>query len=88
MLMHGYLIHVYLPSGWNYDPAYLIPCQVRDFSFYPDTGLVCKIMYDDFGLSFLPATFFDTFSMALSDVMSLGPSGIVVSDEAKYRERR
>jgi hypothetical protein len=62
--------------------------QVRDFSFYPDTGLVSKVMYDDFGLSFLPATFFDTFSIALSDVLSLGPTGIVVSDEAKYRERR
>ena len=62
--------------------------QVRDFSFNPDTGALSKVMYDDFGLSFLPASFFDTFSMAMADVVAIGPSGVIVVDEAKYRERR
>ena len=79
--------------NWTQDglsPTHLPPPfgQVRDFSFSPDTGLLTKIMYDDFGLTFLPATFFDTYSISISDVVALGPSGVIVGDEAKYRERR
>ncbi|KAG1680960.1 hypothetical protein FOA52_009919 [Chlamydomonas sp. UWO 241] len=62
--------------------------KVRDFAFSPDTGAVAKIVYDDFGLSFLPVTFFDTFSISMGDVLSVGMGGVVVSEEAKYRERK
>lgn len=46
------------------------------------------MVYDDFGLSFLPVSFFDTYSLAMSDVLTVGPGGVIVPDEAKYRERR
>mmetsp|Transcript_11824 Transcript_11824/g.32279 ORF Transcript_11824/g.32279 Transcript_11824/m.32279 type:complete len:696 (+) Transcript_11824:48-2135(+) len=62
--------------------------KVRDFSFSPDTGAISRIIYDDFGLSFLPVAFFDTYSIPMSDVIGVGPSGLIVLDEAKYRERR
>lgn len=103
--------------------------QVRDFSFSPDTGAISRIIYDDFGLGFLPVraraiarshpaccglarpgmcrartlaqrthacaprralqvAFFDTYSVPMSDTLSVGPAGITVLDEAKYRERR
>ncbi|KAF5831216.1 hypothetical protein DUNSADRAFT_13453 [Dunaliella salina] len=62
--------------------------KVRDFSFSPDTGAISRIIYDDFGLSFLPVAFFDTYSIPMSDVIGVGPSGLTVLDEAKYRERR
>lgn len=62
--------------------------QVRDFAFSPDTGAVAKIVYDDFGLTFLPVTFFDTFSVGMADVLSVSLGSIIVSEEAKYRERK
>eukprot|EP00798_Chlamydomonas_sp_ICE-L_P023096 gene23096-30293_t len=62
--------------------------KVRDFSFSPDTGTISRIVYDDFGLSFLPVNFFDTFSVNLSKVLSFGPGGIIVTDESKYSEQR
>jgi len=40
---------------------------VRDFSFSPDTGAISRIIYDDFGLSFLPVAFFDTYSIPMSE---------------------
>lgn len=62
--------------------------QVRDVLFSPDNGSINRITYDDFGLSFLPVTFFDTFSLPMSEVLSVGIGGVVVPDEAKFRERR
>lgn len=61
---------------------------MRDVSFSPDNGAINRVVYDDFGLSFLPVSFFDTFSLSMADVLSLGPGGVIVPDEAKYRERR
>jgi len=52
--------------------------QVRDFSFSPDTGAISRIIYDDFGLGFLPVSFFDTYSIPMSDVMGVGPAGMTV----------
>eukprot|EP00197_Chlamydomonas_leiostraca_P003896 CAMPEP_0202868690 /NCGR_PEP_ID=MMETSP1391-20130828/11016_1 /ASSEMBLY_ACC=CAM_ASM_000867 /TAXON_ID=1034604 /ORGANISM="Chlamydomonas leiostraca, Strain SAG 11-49" /LENGTH=527 /DNA_ID=CAMNT_0049548889 /DNA_START=201 /DNA_END=1784 /DNA_ORIENTATION=- len=62
--------------------------KVRDCSFSPDSGAISRVVYDDFGLSFLPVSFFDTFSLSMSDVLNIGPGGLIVPDEAKYRERR
>lgn len=62
--------------------------KIRDFTFSPDNGALAKLTYDDYGLPFLPAAFFDTFSVSMGDVLGIGPGGIIVSDEAKYRERR
>ncbi len=45
-------------------------------------------MYDDFGLSFLPVSFFDTYSLPVTDVLAMGVGGVIVADEARYRERR
>lgn len=66
----------------------LLAPQVRDFTFSPDTGSIARIVYDDFGLSFLPVAFFDTYSLGMSDVISLGVGGLIVAEEARYRERR
>jgi len=41
--------------------------QVRDFSFSPDTGAISRVIYDDFGLSFLPVAFFDTYSIPMGE---------------------
>eukprot|EP00798_Chlamydomonas_sp_ICE-L_P007728 gene7729-900_t len=57
--------------------------KLRDFSFSPDSGTISSIVYDDFGLSFLPVNFFDTFSLPLSNVLSFSPFGIVVTQESK-----
>lgn len=65
-----------------------VALQVRDFSFSPDTGAVDRIIFDDFGLSFLPVSFFDTFSFPMNEVLSVGPGGIIVNDEIFYRKRR
>lgn len=62
--------------------------QVRDFSFSPDNGALAKVTYDDFGLSFLPVNFFDTYSISMGDVLAIGPVAVTVMDEAKYRERK
>mmetsp|Transcript_5540 Transcript_5540/g.9626 ORF Transcript_5540/g.9626 Transcript_5540/m.9626 type:complete len:599 (-) Transcript_5540:1232-3028(-) len=62
--------------------------KVRDFSFSPDNGAISRVVYDDFGLSFLPVSFFDTYSLPMADVVSMGVGGLVVSEEARYRERR
>jgi hypothetical protein len=62
--------------------------QVRDFSFSPDTGALTRITYDDFGLPFLPLSFFDTFSLPLTDVVNIGVGGLIVEDSSRYSERR
>ncbi|KAJ9516183.1 hypothetical protein QJQ45_024611 [Haematococcus lacustris] len=62
--------------------------KVRDFSFSPDNGALARIIYDDFGLAFLPSAFFDTFSLTIGDVVNVGVGGLVVSDQARYNEQR
>lgn len=57
--------------------------QVRDFSFSPDNGAISRIIYDDFGLDFLPVNFFDCYSISAQDVLSIGRSEVVVYDEAR-----
>lgn len=43
--------------------------QVRDYTFSPDDGAISRVVYDDFGLSFLPVSFFDTYSLPMADVV-------------------
>jgi hypothetical protein len=62
--------------------------QVRDLSFSPDSGSIARITYDEFGLPFLPISFFDCYSVAMQDVLSIGRSDLIVYDDAKYRERK
>lgn len=62
--------------------------QVRDLSFSPDSGVISRITYDEFGLPFLPISFFDCYSVAIQDVLSIGRSDLIVYDDAKYRERK
>ncbi len=62
--------------------------QVRDFTFSPDNGAIARIVYDDFGLGFLPVSFFDTYSLPSADVLNVGVGGMIVPEEARYRERR
>lgn len=62
--------------------------QVRDLSFSPDSGAIARITYDEFGLPFLPISFFDCYSVAMQDVLSIGRSDLIVYDDAKYRERK
>lgn len=62
--------------------------QVRDLSFSPDSGAIRRITYDEFGLPFLPISFFDCFSVAMQDVISIGRGELLVYDDAKYRERK
>lgn len=62
--------------------------QVRDLAFSPDSGAISRITYDEFGLPFLPLSFFDCYSVAMQDVLSIGRSDLIVFDDAKYRERK
>jgi hypothetical protein len=62
--------------------------QVRDLSFSPDSGAIRRITYDEFGLPFLPISFFDCYSVAMPDVISIGRGELLVYDDAKYRERK
>ncbi|KAF6259304.1 hypothetical protein COO60DRAFT_1294920 [Scenedesmus sp. NREL 46B-D3] len=62
--------------------------KVRDLSFSPDSGSIARITYDEFGLPFLPISFFDCYSVAMQDVLSIGRSDLIVYDDAKYRERK
>jgi hypothetical protein len=61
---------------------------VRDLSFSPDSGAIRRITYDEFGLPFLPISFFDCYSVAMPDVISIGRGELLVYDDAKYRERK
>lgn len=63
------------------------PLQVRDLSFSPDTGAVARFTYDEFGLPTLPLSFFDCYSVAVEDVLSIGRGEVLVYDDAKYRCR-
>jgi hypothetical protein len=49
---------------------------------------VRRVTYDEFGLPFLPLSFFDCYSVAMADVLSIGRSELLVYDDAKYRERK
>jgi hypothetical protein len=60
---------------------------VRDLSFSPDTGAVARFTYDEFGLPTLPLSFFDCYSVAVEDVLSIGRGEVLVYDDAKYRCR-
>lgn len=61
---------------------------MRDLSFSPDSGAIRRITYDEFGLPFLPISFFDCYSISMADVISIGRGELLVFDDAKYRERR
>eukprot|EP00879_Flechtneria_rotunda_P012971 GHRR01013544.1.p1 GENE.GHRR01013544.1~~GHRR01013544.1.p1 ORF type:complete len:368 (+),score=104.75 GHRR01013544.1:207-1310(+) len=62
--------------------------KARDLSFSPDSGAISRVTYDEFGLPFLPISFFDCYSVGMQDVLSIGRSDIIVYDDAKYRERK
>lgn len=57
--------------------------QVRDFVFSPDRGSLTSIIYDDFGLSFLPVNFFDLYAFAMGDILSISREAVIVRDEAR-----
>lgn len=69
-------------------PSCLLHAQVRDVTFSPDSGGVARLTYDEFGLPFLPLSFFDAYSVGLAEVLSIGRGEVLLYDDARYRERR
>ncbi|MEW5320525.1 MAG: hypothetical protein WDW38_011592 [Sanguina aurantia] len=59
--------------------------KVRDFRFSPDNGAIASIIYDDFGKSWVPISFFDCYAISSDCIEAMGPLGIVVSQEARSR---
>lgn len=87
----GHHPHFALAGVPHHFPLLHVPCcavQVRDLSFSPDSGAIRRITYDEFGLPFLPISFFDCYSVAMPDVISIGRGELLVYDDAKYRERK
>ncbi|GLC58017.1 hypothetical protein PLESTB_001309000 [Pleodorina starrii] len=63
--------------------------KVRDMSFSRDTGTISKIEFDDFGLRFLRADFFDRFSVP-ADAIRQCAYGVVslAADNVQYQEKQ
>ncbi|GLI65903.1 hypothetical protein VaNZ11_009550, partial [Volvox africanus] len=76
--------------GWEVrNPSNRALGKVRDISFSRETGNISKIEFDDFGLRFLRADFFDRFSVS-ADAIRQCAYGIVLlaSDNVQYQEKQ
>lgn len=61
--------------------------QVRDFVFNPDNGGIRDIVYDAWGVPFLPRLT-DTFRITWEDVIQVGPAEVIVRRWARGAARR
>lgn len=62
--------------------------KVRDFAFRPDDGALVRIVYDEFGLPFLPINFFDCYAIDMSAVRYMNATTVVVAASARDQQRR
>ncbi|EFJ41179.1 hypothetical protein VOLCADRAFT_107799 [Volvox carteri f. nagariensis] len=76
--------------GWEVrTPSNRALGKVRDLTFSRDTGTISKFEFDDFGLRFLHADFFDRFAVS-ADAIRHCAYGIIslAADNVQYQEKQ
>lgn len=62
--------------------------KVRDYNFNINLGNVSYLVFDSFGISFIPASVVSTYSLAIDDVVEVSSDTIVVGYGANFRMQR
>lgn len=63
--------------AWAPQSALVLPAQVRDFAFSPDSGQVTHLSYDNLGLPTVPEALLNVYEVDMESVLELR-SGLVV----------
>lgn len=62
--------------------------KVRDYNFNINLGNVSYLVFDSFGISFIPASVVSTYSLSIDDVVEVSSDTIVVGYGANFRVQR
>lgn len=62
--------------------------KVRDYNFNINLGSVSYLVFDSFGISFIPASVVSTYSLSIEDVVEVSSDTIVVCCGANFRVQR
>jgi len=62
--------------------------KVRDYNFNINLGNVSYLVFDSFGISFIPASVVSTYSLSIDDVVEVSSDTIVVGYGADFRVQR
>mmetsp|Transcript_24177 Transcript_24177/g.33268 ORF Transcript_24177/g.33268 Transcript_24177/m.33268 type:complete len:586 (-) Transcript_24177:13-1770(-) len=62
--------------------------RVRDFTFSPEDGRVARLIFDAFGVPLLPDSVVSCYALGVDEVLSVGPSRILVREGAEANVRQ
>jgi sporulation protein YlmC with PRC-barrel domain len=59
--------------------------RVREFTFDPNDGAVLRLVFDAFGVPLIPETVVSCYAVGIEEVVSVGPTRIIVREGSESR---